>query len=251
MANNYKIDVSYDGTNFYGFQRQLKQRTVQEELEKTITRLNSQIPVTIIASGRTDRKVHAIKQVCTFQTEKKLNLYYFKHAINLALPADIRVTNVVEVSEDFHPRYQVKEKHYRYLINIGEYNVFEHNYVLQLNRNLNVEKMIEASKLFVGKMDFRTFSSATTKQDTIKEIFTINIRQKNDIIVIDYYGSGFLRYMVRKISMMLIDVGLNRKNNDDIKRLLQLKDTSAYSKVAGGEGLYLVNVTYNDEGDTQ
>ena len=245
MANNYKIEVSYDGTNFYGFQKQLNHRTIQEELEKAITRLNSQIPVTIIASGRTDRKVHAFKQVCTFQTEKELNLYYFKHAVNLALPSDIRITEIIKVSENFHPRYQVKEKHYRYLINVGEYNVFECNYILQLNKELDITKMIAASEIFIGKMDFRTFTSATNKQDTIKEIFTINITRKNDIIVIDYYGSGFLRYMVRKLSMILIDVGLNRKNNKDIEKLLQLKDTSAYSKVAGGEGLYLVNVSYN------
>ncbi|MDL2211361.1 tRNA pseudouridine(38-40) synthase TruA [Erysipelotrichaceae bacterium OttesenSCG-928-M19] len=245
MVKVYKLEISYDGSNFNGFQRQKEQRTVQGELERVITRLNSQVPVDLIVSGRTDSKVHALKQVCTFATEKELNLYYFKYALNNALPSDIRVNNVIKVNSDFHPRYDALGKHYRYLINTGEYNIFDYNYVWQLNKELNLDMMINASKLLIGKHDFRTFSSATAQQNTTKEIFSIKFSQKNDIIVIDYYGNGFLRYMVRKLTMILVDIGLGKRDLDDLKRLLSLKNTAAFSKVAPGRGLYLVDVEYN------
>ncbi|MDF9867791.1 tRNA pseudouridine38-40 synthase [Bacilli bacterium PM5-3] len=249
MANVYKLEISYDGSNFIGFQRQNEGRSVQAELEKVISRLNSQIPIKIIASGRTDSKVHALKQVCSFNTNKELNLNYFTYALNQALPSDIRCNLVEKVSDDFHPRYQATKKHYRYLINIGEYNVFEYNYVYQFNRNLNLDAMIEAANLFIGKHDFRTFSSAPVEQNANKEIFSINITKKNDIIIIDYYGSGFLRYMVRKLTMFLIDIGLEKRKSNEIKTLLDKKDISAYSKIAPGQGLYLVDVSYDGKGD--
>lgn len=249
MSNNYKIEISYDGTNFYGFQRQTSLRSIQGELEKAVTRLNSQVPIEIQGSGRTDSRVHAIKQVCTFQTTKDINLKYFSYAINRLLPNDIHVHSIVKVSNDFHARYNVVAKLYRYRINIGDYDVFGANYALQLNKKLDINKMIDASKVLIGKIDFRTFTSALERQNTKKTIFSIKITQKNDIIDIEYYGDGFLRYMVRKLTMILIEVGLNNKTKNDIKALLDKKDISAYSKVADGEGLYLVDVIYENKGD--
>ena len=244
MANNYKLEISYDGSNFVGFQKQDKGRTIQGELERVITRLNSQIPVIVNASGRTDAKVHALKQVCNFETEKDLDLYYFGHALNMALPHDIRCNQIEKTTSDFHPRYDAVAKQYRYLINIGEYDVFQYNYAWQINKELNIEKMIEASASFIGKHDFRTFSSATSDQDCYREIFSIDITVENNMIIIDYYGNGFLRYMVRKLTMALVDVGLNKMDILRIKELLEKKDIKAYSKVAPGQGLYLVDVKY-------
>lgn len=249
MQYNYLIEVSYDGTNFYGFQRQKKQRSVQGILEEAITQLNSNIPVLVKGSGRTDAKVHALSQICTFETDKNLDLKYFNYALNRLLPRDVHVKRVKRVVEDFHPRYHAIGKKYRYLINTSEYDVFQANYCLQWNRPLNIELMQEAAKLLIGKHDFRTFSSAREEQDTNKEIFSITITSKNDIMVIDYHGSGFLRYMVRKLTMILIDIGSNQKNIDDLKSLLLQKDIKAYSKIIGGEGLYLAKVYYQDEGE--
>ncbi len=244
MGYNYKIIVSYDGTNFYGYQKQDKQRSVQEELEKAISRLNGQKPIVLQASGRTDRKVHAINQVCSFQTDDELNLYYFKYAINNLLPKDIYVKSVELVADNFHPRYDAKAKIYRFVINVGEYDVFNANYVYQFNRELDYELMIKASKVFIGKHDFRTFTSALASQDCIREIYDISFKKDNDIISIEFYGDGFLRYMVRKLTMALVDVGLNRKSVTDLEMLLELKDKTRYSKVVAGEGLYLVEVRY-------
>ena len=249
MVNNYKLEISYDGSNFVGFQRQEKGRSIQGELEKVLTRLNSNILVQINASGRTDSKVHALKQVCSFETENELNLDYFHYALNQALPCDINCQSIEKVTNDFHPRYNAVAKHYRYLINVGTYNVFETNYIYQLNKQLDIDLMQKASKIFIGEHDFRTFSSAEMKKNSIREIFSLNISQKNDIIIIDYIGNGFLRYMVRKLTMALIDVGLHKKSLDEITTLLIKKDISAYSKVAPGNGLYLVDVKYDSKGE--
>ena len=244
MVFTYKLSVSYDGTNFYGYQKQEKHRSVQEELEKAITRLNANKPIVLLASGRTDRKVHAINQVCSFQCDSELNLYYFKHALNTLLPNDINVSDVELVDNNFHPRYDAKSKTYRYLINVGPYDVFKANYVYQFNRELDLDAMIEASKVFIGKHDFRTFSSALKSQDTIREIFDIKITKENKIIAVEFNGDGFLRYMVRKIVTAILDVGLHKKSVDDLNKLLEEKNKTKYSKVISGEGLYLVDVKY-------
>lgn len=246
MVYTYKLSVSYDGTNFYGYQKQEKHRTIQDELEKAITRLNANNPIVLLASGRTDRKVHAHNQVCSFQCEDKLNLYYFKHAINILLPSDINVNEVELVDNNFHPRYDAKAKTYQYLINTGKYDVFKANYIFQFNKELDVDLMIEASRVFIGEHDFRTFSSALKSQDTIRKINYIKIEKDNDIINLIFNGDGFLRYMVRKIVMAIVDVGMHKKSVDQLNDLLEKKDKTKYSKVIAGEGLYLVDVEYEE-----
>lgn len=244
MVYNYKIIVSYDGTNFFGYQKQEQQRSVQEELEKAISRLNGNVSIILQASGRTDRKVHALNQVCSFQTSEALNLYYFKYAINKLLPNDIYLKSIELVANDFHPRYDAKIKVYRYLINVGEYDVLNANYIYQINRDLDYDLMVEASKIFIGKHDFRTFTSALDSQDTRREIYAINFKKEDDLISIEFIGEGFLRYMVRKLTMGLVDVGLKRKSINDLEKLLDLKNKESYSKVIAAEGLYLVDVQY-------
>ena len=244
MAFNYKIKVSYDGKNYYGFQKQENQNSIQEELEKAISQVNSNQKINLIASGRTDAKVHAYNQVCNFISECEIDFKYFVYGVNKILPPDIKIKSVEEVDVDFHSRYDVKEKKYQYLINNGEYDVFLADYVHHFNKKLDLDKMIEASKLLIGKKDFRTFTSARSEQNTIKKINTINMYKKNDIIVIEFSGNGFLRYMVRKLCALLIDAGQEKVTKDKIEELLDKKDISAYSKTAPGCGLYLMDVLY-------
>lgn len=244
MVYNYRIDISYDGSAFHGFQKQVKQRTIQNELERALTRLNGEKPVLVTASGRTDAKVHALNQVCAFTSYKDFNYNQFLMMINRLLPNDIHVYSIQKVKDDFHPRYNCKAKKYIYYINQGPFDVFNQKYCLQLGQKLDLPKMRSAANLFIGRQDFRTFSSATKEKNTIKEIYDINFSEENNILKIEFYGNGFLRYMVRKITMILIDAGLNKVNEEKIINYLQAKNIAAYSKIVGGEGLYLSEVIY-------
>lgn len=243
MLFNYKIVFSYDGTNFLGMQKQAVGRTVQDTMETILSTIANQ-KVKLIYASRTDKHVHALNQVAAFMTNTKLNLYHFLYAANLALPDDIYIKTIALVSADFHPRFQVLKKHYRYLINLREYDPLLRQQMLFLNKALALDKMIEAGKEFIGVKDFRTFSSVTAEKNSIREIYDIIIGEQNNIITIDFYGNGFLRYMIRKIVSILIDVGLEKKNISDIRNLFARKDISAYSKIVPGKGLYLVEVYY-------
>ncbi|WP_423363178.1 tRNA pseudouridine(38-40) synthase TruA [Mycoplasma sp. P36-A1] len=244
MVFNYKLTIEYDGTLFYGYQSQVKERNVSDELEKAITRLNSQEKVKLIASGRTDAKVHAKGQVVTFKSTKEFEKQYFLFSINRLLPDDIYAKDFEIVANEFHPRFNAKAKHYQYKINTKEYNVFKKNYELQYCKPINILKMIEASKHLIGKKDFRTFSSATINQNSIKEIHEIRFKEESGILIIDFYGTGFLRYMIRKLVSILLDVAQENKSIEEMLKLLNKKQISAYSKIAPGCGLYLIEVSY-------
>lgn len=244
MAYYYKILVSYDGYNYSGFQKQLKQNSIQAELEKALTRMNANQKVDIIASGRTDAKVHAIAQVCTFSSIKDFSKKYFLNTVNNLLPDDIHVFDMQPITEDFHPRFNAKAKKYEYLINMGTYNVFKARYQWQLSKELDIQAMRQASSYLIGEHDFRTFSSAKASQNSIKTIFDISFILESEILKIEFYGSGFLRYMVRKLTMVLVDVGLHKIEPEKVKELLDKTNIAAYSKVAPGTGLYLKEVIY-------
>lgn len=245
MVCNYKIIIEYDGTHFHGFQKQKNApRTIQDELEAALKIINDDKVVSVNGSGRTDAQVHALNQVCTFALDMELDEDKLRYRLNNLLPEDIYVKEVVKVADDFHARYHAVSKHYQYRLNMGSYNVFERNYAYQHNKSLDIEAMQKASEAFIGKKDFRSFSSATSKQDTIKEVFKIDFKVENDLLIVDFYGSGFLRYMVRKMMMALIDAGQNKLDAAQILEILNQKNINFYSKVARPEGLYLVAVLY-------
>lgn len=245
MVCNYKIIIEYDGAHFHGFQKQKNApRTIQDELEAALKIINDDKVVSVNGSGRTDAQVHALNQVCTFALDMELDEDKLRYRLNNLLPEDIYVKEVVKVANDFHARYHAVSKNYQYRLNMGVYNVFERNYVYQYNKPLDIEAMQKASEAFIGKKDFRSFSSATSKQDTIKEVFKIDFKVENDLLIVDFYGSGFLRYMVRKMMVALIDAGQNKLDAAQILEILNQKNINFYSKVARPEGLYLVAVLY-------
>lgn len=245
MVCYYKIVIEYDGTYFHGFQKQKNApRTIQNELENALKVINGDKVVAVNGSGRTDAQVHALNQVCTFSLDVDLDEGKLRYRLNSLLPDDIYVKEVQKVDDHFHARYHAVSKHYQYRLNMGAYNLFERNYVYQYNKPLDIAAMQKASAAFIGKKDFRSFSSATSKQDTIKEVFKIDFRVENNLLVVDFYGSGFLRYMVRKMMMALIEAGQNKLDASQILEILKQKDINFYSKVARPEGLYLVAVLY-------
>lgn len=240
----YLIDFSYSGANFSGYQKQPGKRTIQDELEKVLSNINDS-PVKVVSSGRTDALVNARHQKAHFDLDKKIGTYKLNGALNSYLPDDIYVNSVTKVDNLFHARYMVKEKTYEYLINTKEYNPLLRTHVYQYCKPLNIKKMSEAVKYFIGKHDFTTFASAEDKkEDKVREIYDASASEKEGIIKITFKGSGFLKYQVRNMVGTLIKIGEEKVSPDIILSLLEKKDRKCAFMCAPAQGLTLIDVKY-------
>lgn len=240
----YKVTVSYDGTNYAGWQKQNNQISIQETIENALFTL-TQTQINITAAGRTDSKVHADNQVFHFDTDKQFK--DFKYSINSQLPKDIYVKDVQEVSEDFHARFSATRKEYIYKINIGEYEPILNNHVYQLCQPLDLKQMEKASRVFVGTHDFTSYNATTFQEmpNQVRTIYEINFELNNNILQVHVIGDGFLRHMVRMIVGSLIQVGLHKKSEEDLLTVLNLKDKTANHFNAEANGLYLHKIWYD------
>ncbi len=244
-TNNIKCELSYDGTFFHGFQRQPNQRTVQGEIEKAIYKIIKQ-KVTINSSGRTDAGVHARKQVCNFLIEGSIPAEKWKLALNAVLPDDIVIIQTSKADQDFHARYDVREKIYRYYINNSKTaNVFNRNFTYQFFQKLDIEKMKIASKLFLGTHDFTTFASTKTdKENKIRTISQSDLWIEEDQIIYQIAGNGFLYNMVRIIVGTLIEVGKHKIESEEIEAMFSLKRRNIAGPTVPAKGLILWDVHY-------
>lgn len=240
----YLMTFSYDGTNYNGYQKQPNKNTIQDKIEDALSKITNS-DITIHSSGRTDSKVHALNQKAHFDLEKEYDLFKLKKSINSLINEDIYVKDIVKVKDDFHARFNVKKKIYLYKLNVGIYNPLDRNYIYQYNKELNVNKMIEAANYLIGEHNFKAFTKTDiTKEDYIRTIYSIKIKEKDNIITFEFIGNGFLRYMVRNIVGTLISVGENKLNPEDIMHILKSKDRKNAYKTANPEGLYLKDVKY-------
>lgn len=244
----YLITFSYDGSGYYGYQKQPKKKTIQEEVEKVLSKINGNKKVVISATGRTDAKVHALNQKAHFDIDKDLEIDILKKSLNKMLPEDIYVKKVEKVADDFHARFNVKAKEYIYKINLGEYNPLEKNYVYQYNKRLDVFEMERALKYFEGEHNFKSFTKATDeKEDYNRTIIraTLERNPKNvNELIISLIGTGFMRYMVRNIVGLLIEIGEGKRKSEDVLNILAAQDRSSSGKTAPPNGLYLNDVFY-------
>ena len=244
----YLIRRAYDGTLFSGYQKQPRERTVQGELEKALKEINGGKKVTAHASGRTDAKVHAIAQKVHFDLDTKITVDKLEKALNSLLPEDIYVKKTEEVNDDFHARFSAIGKEYIYILNMGEYNPLERNYVYQHNKKLDVVEMERAMKYLEGTHNFKSFTKADEeKEDYVRTISQTNlIRDTKDVnkITLVFVGTGFLRYMVRNIVGTLIEVGEGKRRSEEVIDILRKEDRKVAGKTANAEGLYLKNVFY-------
>ena len=243
----YFAVVSYRGTPFCGWQKQTvsKLPSVEVTIEKVISRiLNTETK--IYASGRTDAGVHALGQTFHFDSPKELNKYRFLHSLNELLPLDIRVLSLKPVEDDFHARFSAKGKTYIYKIRNAQLSSpFESDLEYTLGQELDIEKMVEASKLFEGEHNFQNFTSKDEDDaNFVRNISKIEITKKNEHVVILMTGNGFMRYMVRMIVGTLIQVGLGKMTSEDIKKILEDPVRKPSSYKAPAYGLYLKEVLY-------
>ena len=241
----FLIKFSYDGTAYCGYQSQPGLDTIQDRLEEALKIINNDKKTTITSTGRTDKGVHALCQYGHADIDVDITEHKLKRAMNSNLPDDIHVIETKIVSDNFHARYNVESKEYKYYINLGEYNPLERNYVFQYNYTLNVNAMKEAIKVFLGTHDFRAFvTESKEKENCIRTIYSATIEEDNNKLIITFKGNGFLRYQIRNMVGILIKVGENKISTKDVEKILESKDRTTSGKTAPAVGLYLVNIEY-------
>ena len=242
------ITFSYDGSKYNGYQKQPKVKTIQGEIEKALKQINAGKTVSISASGRTDAGVHAYNQSAHFDLETNITCDKLKQALNSLIPSDIYIKKVYEVDDDFHARFNVKAKEYIYKINMGSYNPIEKDYIFQYNKKLDIPEMERALKYLEGTHDFRSFVKIDEEKDnyirTIVQTALIRDAKNVNQITISILGTGFMRYMVRNIVGMLIEIGEGKYKSEDIIKIIEMKDRTKAGICAPACGLYLKDVYY-------
>ena len=244
---NIRLTIEYDGKEFNGWQKQPNKLNIQGTIEKAIERITGE-KIDLMASGRTDRGVHALGQVANFKTNSKLPIEKFPIAINSNMKSSIRIKDAEEVDERFHSRLSCKRKTYRYVINNSKYgSSIYRNLETHIPVKLNIDKMKEAVKYFGGEHDFKAFrASGTSSKSSVRTIYKAEIIERPDErIWIELTGNGFLYNMVRIISGTLVDVGLGKIEPEEIKNIIESKDRQKAGKTLAPQGLFLVNVEYN------
>ncbi|MEI6891354.1 MAG: tRNA pseudouridine(38-40) synthase TruA [Pontiella sp.] len=247
MSTRYKIKVSYDGTNYSGWQVQPKQKTVQGDIERLLAEMTGQKHVRVESSGRTDTGVHARAQVAHFDLPKEVDPKYFQRGLNAQLDRDIRIVTMEKVSNDFHARFSAVGKEYRYFI----YNGLivpptKRLYRLQEGRPLDVERMRVAAALLVGTHDFASFAAnrRVPIKDTVRTITSFNVRRHGAEITLEVQGNGFLYKMVRGLAGFLVHVGMGRLEPEAVPDILAHGKRTAKVQTAQPHGLFLWKVFY-------
>ena len=241
----YKATVSYDGTDYAGWQKQPDQITVQGLIEKALFNLTKE-HIETTGAGRTDAGVHAHGQVFHFDCDKEFT--DIARAINSQLPEDIHIMECEKVNDDFHARYDARWKYYCYKVNTGEYDPIDRNHIYQLCRDLDIDIMDQGAQLFVGKHDFTSFN-ATRKseiENQVRTIYSFDVYVMDDIVYFDIIGDGFLRHMVRMLVGALISLGLGKITLEDLCQQLEKADKTASSVNIPACGLYLEKISYEE-----
>ncbi|UOQ49424.1 tRNA pseudouridine(38-40) synthase TruA [Gracilibacillus caseinilyticus] len=243
-----KAIIQYDGTNFSGYQIQPNGRTVQGKLEAVLAKMHKGEHIRVTASGRTDQGVHAVGQTIHFDTSLTIPVANWLKALNTMLPDDIVVKDISEAPPDFHARFDVKEKEYRYFIlNTKERDLFKRHYCYHVQVPLQLERMQQAGKFLVGTHDFSSFCAANSnvKGDKIRTITEISIEEDSaQQIIIKVRGTGFLYNMVRIITGTLLEVGFGLRKPEKVEEIITACDRSKAGKTAPPQGLYLWEVDY-------
>jgi tRNA pseudouridine38-40 synthase len=248
---NLKLILSYDGSEFSGWQVQPDAMTVQGTLALAIGRITGE-KVLPQGSGRTDAGVHALAQVTTFVTDSSVPTANFVKALNDILPAAVRVLEVTEAAADFHARHSARAKTYRYRVyREAICPPFLARYVCHYPYPLDEEAMARAAGMMVGEHDFTSFAAVDPERgredeaaSNVRRIFFSGWERSGDELVYTVRGSGFLHHMVRNLVGTFILVGKRTLQVEDMKRILEARTRSAAGATAPASGLYLVSVEY-------
>lgn len=248
---NIKLVIEYDGLNFQGWQKQPKKLNIQGRIEKAIFDITGE-EVELIGAGRTDANVHALGQVANFHTKSDFPVEKYSVALNAKLKNKIVIKSAEIVPDSFHSRYNAKSRTYRYVINNSDTeSALKSSYEYFYYSPLDIDKMKEAVKYFIGQHDFSGFrSSGTSSKNSVREILKAEVKEvideddKRKRIYIEITGTGFLYNMVRIIAGTILEVGLGKILVQDIPKIIQSKERTRAGDTLPAKGLFLLNVEY-------
>lgn len=244
----FRATLAYDGSAYYGFQRQKNARpTIQEQVELALQHIsNSEQRAIIHGAGRTDTGVHATGQVIAFDLEWKHTCEQLRSAINANLPDDIAVTQVAVTTVEFHPRFDAKSRRYIYRCYCAEVrDPMRRLQALHLKKMPDVGKMQEAANLLVGTQDYRTFGSPPSGNNAVRTIFEADWQSVNDELHFSIMGNAFLYRMVRRIVGTLLLVGNETITIKEFRDIVASRDSARAGSAVAPHGLTLVAVNYD------
>ena len=249
---NIKLVLEYDGSSFFGFQRQPHHPSIQQVIEEALSRLLNQKTKIHAASGRTDTGVHAKGQAVNFKTARPLSVTQIQKGLNGILPKEIAVKEAAEVPSDFHARYSARSKIYEYRIwNHPVRSPLRRMFSVHVSHKLNLRKMRQAALLLTGQHDFRSFCASdpsrkekTREKPTVRTIFDFCIKKESSLIRILIEADGFLYHMVRNIVGALLEIGSGRLSLEEFKCLVKARDRTKAPSRAPAHGLFLIAVKY-------
>lgn len=248
MTRRIALRISYDGTNYAGWQNQDNAVAVQQVIEEALARLSKTERVPITGASRTDSGVHAMGQVAHFDTETRIPAHKFSFALNTLLPPDVRIQQSWEVDERFHARFSTAGKVYAYtIVNAPHASAMLGRYAAHCPVPLDVEKMNRAAQDIVGVHDFTAFmASGGTSKTFVREMKAAQVARAGDQICFMVWGTGFLYNMVRIIAGTLIEIGLGRRTVNAFSEAYATLDRLSLGVTAPPQGLELTKVYYPD-----
>ena len=243
--NKYKITLTYDGTQYSGWQIQPNTTTIQEKLQDAI-RILVKHTVSVIGAGRTDAGVHALGQVAHFKTDKELDLNRFITSLNGILPKDIRVKQIERVPLDFHARFTAKRKVYHYHLHTDQVqNPFKRLYSYHTWERIDIGLLKKAAQVFVGTHDFTSYANdSSADRNPVRTIDRLDIVPEEGGLRLVFEAQSFLYKMVRNIVGMLLDVSRGKRDIKEIEEVFAAKDRRQASQAAPALGLFLVSIDY-------
>lgn len=240
---NYKLLIQYDGTNYAGWQIQKNADTIQQHITDTLKILLKE-DVNLLGSGRTDSGVHALGQIANFRTEKEIEIYRFKHSLNSILPNDISILKMDEIDVDFHARFDAKKRAYLYLITQIK-SPFYKNYSYFYPAKINIDKLNEISRYFIGEKNFISFCR---KNENIENkncnIYEVRWRKSGNIILFYIQANRFLHGMVRTIIGTILKAFKSENPQKIIEEIFRAENREEASESVPAKGLFLYKVKY-------
>jgi tRNA pseudouridine38-40 synthase len=245
MLQRYFIELSYDGTDFYGWQKQPEDISVQEVIEAQLTKLHSNRPISVVGCGRTDTGVHASHYILHVDIPTVQDLKNFQFKLNRMLPASIAIHDVFPVSNDWHARFSATSRTYRYFLHQKK-DPFVASKSWYFPQELNLQAMNDAAKLLLGTQDFTSLSKLHTDVKTnICTVTKAEWKYDGESLYFEISADRFLRNMVRATVGTLIEVGLGKIQPDTITNILEAKDRGAAATSVPPQGLFLWQIAYN------
>ena len=240
-----KLTIEYDGTNYSGWQLQSGQDSIQARLEAALERIFS-MPVRVRGSGRTDAGVHARGQVAAFTLPRAFDTAELHRAMNAILPEDIVLLKAEIAGDDFDPRRHATSRVYEYrVLNAPVRSAFEHRYSWLIREPLDVDRMNEAARAFLGEHDFAAFRTLGTQvRSTVRRVLVSEWRRDGAHLIYRVEATSFLRHMVRTMVATMVEIGRGKFTPDLVGELLECRQRAMAPAAAPAQGLFLIEVRY-------